>query len=88
MASKEELLTKYKMEKDRLARVEQVLTIQKDRVSAVAKEVFEAHGAGPHDLGDGKPDGYKIQCRGGTTYYFVAVVAKGKKGSDSAESHA
>jgi len=79
MASKEELLGKYKFEKDRLARVEQALDIQKVRVSSVAKEVFEAYGAGPHDLGDGKPDGYKIQCRGGTTYYFVAVAPKGKK---------
>lgn len=87
MASKEELITKYKFEKDRLARVEQALGIQKDRVSAVAKEIFEAHGAGPHDLGDGKPDGYKIQCRGGTTYYFVAVAPKGKK-PEAAESHA
>jgi len=86
MASKEELITKYRVEKDRLARVEAALTIQKDRVSSVAKEVFEAHGAGPHDLGDGKADGYKIQCRGGTTYYFVAVVPKGKK-ADSGEAH-
>ena len=85
--SKEELLSKYKFEKDRLARVEAALAIQKDRVSAMAKEVFEAHGPGPHDLGDGKPDGYKIQCRGGTTYYFVAVAAKGKK-EPAAESHA
>jgi hypothetical protein len=87
MSTKEELLGEFKVEKDRLARVEAALAIQKDRVSAKAKEIFEAHGAGPHDLGDGKPDGYKIQCRGGTTYYFVAVVPKGKK-PETAESHA
>ena len=87
MSTKEEMLGEFKVEKDRLARVEAALAIQKDRVSAKAKEIFEAHGAGPHDLGDGKPDGYKIQCRGGTTYYFVAVVPKGKK-AETAESHA
>jgi hypothetical protein len=87
MASKEEMITEYKFEKERLARVEAALAIQKDRVSTKAKEVFDAYGAGPHDLRDGKPDGYKIQCRGGTTYYFVAVAPKGKKG-EAAENHA
>lgn len=77
MASKEELLSKYKEEKARLAKVEQALEIQKGRISDLAKSIFEVHGAGPHDLGDGKADGYKIQCRGGNIFYFVAV--KGKK---------
>jgi hypothetical protein len=85
--NKEELLTRYKEEKSRLVRVEQALEIQKARISDLAKTIFEAHGAGPHDLGDGKADGYKIQCRGGSTYYFVAVVPKGKK-AEAAESHA
>lgn len=85
--SKEELLTRYKEEKSRLVRVEAALEIQKGRISELAKTIFEAHGAGPHDLGDGKADGYKIQCRGGTTYYFVAVAPKGKK-AEAAESHA
>lgn len=86
MASKEELVAKYKEEKSRLARVEQALTIQKERVSNLAKEIFEAHGKGPHDLGDSREGGYLIVCRGGSNYYF-SPVQKGK-GSKEAEASA
>jgi hypothetical protein len=83
MATKEEMLEQYKEEKAKLARVERAMAIQKERVQALAKTVCEEHGKGPYDLGDGKPEGYQIQCRG-DTYYFVAIVPKGKKaGSDA-----
>jgi hypothetical protein len=79
MASKEELIAKYKEEKSRLGRVEQALVIQKERVSNLAKTIFEAHGKGPHDLGDGREGGYLIVCRGGSNYYFSPVTKKGAK---------
>jgi hypothetical protein len=84
MATKDELVEQYKDEKAKLARVERAMAIQKERVQALAKVICEEYGKGPYDLGDGKPEGYQIQCRGGDTYYFVAIVPKGKKASTDA----
>jgi len=78
---KSELVASYKFEKDRLAKVEKALEIQKKRISSLCKDLFEQHGKGPHDLGDGNAEGY-IVIQKGETYYLKAAMAK-KAGKDA-----
>lgn len=79
MSSVAEVLSEYKAEKDRLAKVEKALEIQKGKVSSLAKKLMEAGGKGPHDLGDGKEAGYIVCSRGdgeGATFYLMPAKAK------------
>lgn len=71
---KSELIASYKLEKDRLAKVEKALDIQKKRVSGLCKSVLEQYGKGPHDLGDGNE--YIIIQKGDSCYFSPA---RGKK---------
>jgi hypothetical protein len=72
--SKSELIASYKYEKDRLAKVEKALEIQKRKISGLVKSVLEEHGKGPHDLGDGVEH---IIIQKGDSCYFS--IARGKK---------
>jgi hypothetical protein len=76
--SKTELIDKYKAEKVRLGLVEKALEIQKGRLNLICKELFEGHGKGPHDIGDGHPEGYMVMQRG-ETFYLQAAKKKGAK---------
>lgn len=73
--SKVELITSYKYEKGRLAKVEKALEIQKKKISDICKDLFDQHGKGPHDLSDGNTEGY-IVVQNGDKYYLKAVPAK------------
>lgn len=73
---KAELIASYKYEKDRQAKVEKALEIQKRKLSGICKDLLEQHGKGPHDLGDGNANGYNI-IQKGDTYYLSQ--ARGKK---------
>ena len=72
---KSELITSYRFEKDRLAKVEKALEIQKKKISGICKDLFYQHGKGPHDLGDGYAEGY-IVVQNSDKYYLKAVPAK------------
>jgi hypothetical protein len=72
---KSELITSYRFEKDRQAKVEKALEIQKKKLSGICKDLFDQHGKGPHDLGDGNAEGY-IVVQNGDKYYLKAVPAK------------
>ena len=72
-----ELIASYKSEKDRLAKVEKALEIQKKRVSGLCKSVLEQHGKGPHDLGDGE---YIIIQKGESCYFSPARAKKAAAG--------
>jgi len=74
---KSELIASYKSEKDRLAKVEKALEIQKKRVSGLCKSVLEQHGKGPHDLGDGE---YIIIQKGESCYFSPARAKKAAAG--------
>jgi hypothetical protein len=71
---KSELIASYKFEKERLAKVEKALEIQKKKISGLCKSMLEEHGKGPHDFGDG---GEYIIIQKGDSCYFSA--ARGKK---------
>ena len=79
---KSELISSYRFEKDRLAKVEKALEIQKKKLSGICKDLFDQHGKGPHDLGDGNADGY-IVVQMSDKFYLKAVPAKkaGKQAS-------
>lgn len=70
---KSELIASYKFEKDRLAKVEKALEIQKRKLSGLVKTMLEDHGKGPHDLGDGNEC---IIIQKGESCYFSPSRAK------------
>lgn len=71
---KSELVASYKFEKDRLAKVEKALEIQKRKLNGLCRTMLEEHGKGPHDLGDGVE--YIIIQKGDTCYFSPARAKK------------
>jgi hypothetical protein len=79
--SKSELIASYKNEKERLAKVEKALEIQKKKICGICKDMLEQYGKGPHDLGDGNAEGSIVVQKGDTFYMKAAMVKKGGKES-------
>lgn len=75
---KSELIASYKYEKERLAKVEKALEIQKRKISGLVKSVLEEHGKGPHDLGDGGE--YIIIQKGDLCYFSASRTKKAASG--------
>jgi hypothetical protein len=75
---KSELIANYKYEKERLAKVEQALEIQKRKISGIVKSVLQEHGNGPHDLGDGRE--YIIIQKGDSCYFSPSRAKKSATG--------
>jgi hypothetical protein len=73
---KPELITSYKYEKERLAKVEKALEIQKKKLAGICKELLEQHGKGPHDIGDGNTDGYIVIQKGESCYLSPCRASK------------
>jgi len=71
---KSELVASYNFEKDRLAKVEKALEIQKRKLSGICREMLEQHGKGPHDLGGGNE--YIIIQKGESCYFSPARAKK------------
>lgn len=71
---KSELVASYKFEKDRLAKVEKALEIQKRKLSGLVKDMLEQHGKGPHDFGEGTE--YNIIQKGDLCYFSPAKAKK------------
>lgn len=84
--TREEIVAKYREEKDRLQKVEKALEIQKGKVGSLARQLFTEHGKGPHDLGDGRVGGYIVACRGSgeDATYFLTPAVKTKAGKETA----
>jgi hypothetical protein len=73
---KPELIASYKYEKDRLAKVEKALEIQKKKLAGICRELLEQHGKGPHDIGDGNTEGYIVIQKGETCYLSPSRASK------------
>lgn len=73
-------------EKRLLAKLEQALVIQRKKVQDLAKQILDAHGKGPHDIGDGRPGGYVVASRG--EIHFLTPAVKEGAGAKKKEGEA
>jgi len=79
------LLTQYGKEKARLDKVQEALELQTKKVAGIIKELHDACGKGPYDLGDGHAEGSTIRAKGETFYFVKERAAGGKKGGSKSE---
>lgn len=72
---KDALIASYQEQKKTLTKVEKALEITKTKMSSVVKQIFEAHGKGPHVI-----DGREVSIvQKGETYFFLPK--RGPKGA-------
>jgi len=78
-AAKETLINAYKTQSAEQDEYEEKITTIKQRKRAIAKELFDKFGRGPHDVGDGEQYFVTVRSVGEEAQHTLGKQPKGRQ---------